>query len=105
MKLYVLRHGVAEDRDHRKFPNDDDRPLTLEGELKLARQAKGLNTLGLSVDVMIASPLVRAAQTAQIVRDGLSKPGQLATSTSWSRRRIRICYWKNLLQNTRPWTT
>ncbi len=80
MKLYVLRHGVAEDRDHRKFPNDDDRPLTPEGELKLARQAEGLNMLGLSVDVMITSPLVRAAQTAQIVRDGLSKPGRLATS-------------------------
>ena len=80
MNVYVLRHGVAEDRDNRKYPNDDDRPLTREGRLKLAQQVKGLNRLGLTLDVMVSSPLLRAAQTAQIVRDGLSSPGEQATS-------------------------
>ena len=80
MNVYVLRHGVAEDRDNRKYPNDDDRPLTREGRHKLAQQVKGLSALGLSLDVMISSPLLRAAQTAQIVRDGLSSPGKQVTS-------------------------
>ena len=82
MNVYVLRHGVAEERDNRKYPNDDDRPLTWEGSLKLAQQVKGLSALGLSLDVMITSPLLRAAQTAQIVRDGLSSPGEQATSNA-----------------------
>ena len=55
MNVYVLRHGVAEERDNRKYPNDDDRPLTQEGRLKLAQQVKGLSALGLSLDVMISS--------------------------------------------------
>ena len=80
MNVYVLRHGVAEERDNRKYPNDDDRPLTREGRLKLAQQVKGLSALGISLDVMITSPLLRAAQTAHIVREGLSSPEKQATS-------------------------
>ena len=80
MNVYVLRHGVAEERYNRKYSNDDDRPLTRDGRHKLAQQVKGLSALGLSLDVMITSPLLRAAQTAQIVRDGLSSPGRQATS-------------------------
>ena len=62
MNVYVLRHGVAEERDNRKYPNDDDRPLTRDGRHKLAQQVKGLSALGLSLDVMISSPLLRAAR-------------------------------------------
>ena len=82
MDLYVLRHGVADERDWHKYPNDDERPLTLEGMDKLARQVRGLNALGLALDLMITSPLVRAAQTAEIVRDGLASPGRLAMSNA-----------------------
>lgn len=80
MDLYVLRHGVAAERDWGRYPDDDERPLTEHGKAKLAKQVTGLNAVGLSLDLMISSPLVRAEQTAQIVRDGLATPGEQATS-------------------------
>ena len=82
MDLYVLRHGVAAERDWHEYPNDDERPLTQHGITKLTQQVKGLNAGGLSVDLMISSPLLRAAQTAQIVRAGLATPGELVTSNT-----------------------
>ena len=46
MDVYVLRHGVADERDYRKYPDDDLRPLIPEGIDKLTRQAKGLKAAG-----------------------------------------------------------
>ena len=80
MDVYVLRHGVADERDYRKYPDDDLRPLIPEGIDKLTRQAKGLKVLGLSVDLVISSPLVRAVQTAHVVMTGLEIAGDLAYS-------------------------
>ncbi len=80
MNLYVLRHGQAGDPDSRRYPNDDERPLTPEGILKMARQVKGLNAIDMSLDVIITSPLLRAIQTAKVVHEGLASPGRLVTS-------------------------
>jgi phosphohistidine phosphatase len=64
-RLYFLRHGLA---DHPDFQGDDDRrPLTRDGEVRLRRQAGFLDALDLDLDVILASPLTRAAQTAAIV--------------------------------------
>jgi phosphohistidine phosphatase len=46
----------------------------------MTRQVKGLNSIGLSLDVIVTSPLVRAVQTAEIVHRRLDNPGRLATS-------------------------
>lgn len=80
MDVYVLRHGVADERDFRKYPDDDLRPLIPEGIDKLTRQAKGLKAAGLSVDLVISSPLVRAVQTAEVIMAGLEIVGDLAYS-------------------------
>ena len=80
MNLYVLRHGLARERNGREYANDDERPLTAKGVKRMTRQVKGMNALGLSMDAIITSPLVRAAQTADIVHKGLRKPGRLVTS-------------------------
>ena len=80
MDVYVLRHGVADERDYRKYPDDDLRPLISKGVDKLARQAKGLKAVGFSVDLVISSPLVRAVQTAEVVMTGLGITGDLAYS-------------------------
>ena len=77
MDLYVLRHGIAADRSMREYPNDDERPLTPKGIRRMARQVKGLNSIGLSVDVILTSPLTRAFETAEIVHKGLKKAGPL----------------------------
>ena len=82
MDLYVLRHGVAEDRGSAEYPSDDERPLTAKGGRRMARQAQGLRSLGLSIDVIVSSPLVRAAQTAEIVREGLRVTGRVVTSNA-----------------------
>jgi len=67
--LYVLRHGVAEDRPERG--GDFERKLTDEGRVRLVAEAAGLHALGVAPTVMLASPLPRAAETAAIVAAGL----------------------------------
>ena len=66
LKLYFLRHGQAENRQdwHR---DDSERPLTTEGKKRMKREAAAIWKLGLSLDAIISSPLVRAFQTAEIV--------------------------------------
>jgi phosphohistidine phosphatase len=67
MMLYVLRHGVAEDA----APEGGDaaRRLTLAGRKKMRAAAQGLRTLGLRFDLVLTSPLVRAAETAAILAE------------------------------------
>ena len=65
MNLYVLRHGLARERNGREYANDDERPLTAKGMRRMRRQLKGMNSIGLSMDVIVTSPLVRAVQTAE----------------------------------------
>ena len=57
MDLYVLRHGLAGDRNSAGYSNDDERPLTAKGARRMARQVRGLRSLGVSIDVIVSSPL------------------------------------------------
>lgn len=68
MQLYFLRHGIAAEPDEWRG-SDFDRPLTCTGRTRMAREAKGLAKLDLSLDYIITSPLLRAKQTAQIVAE------------------------------------
>jgi phosphohistidine phosphatase len=69
MKLLVIRHAIAEDRDAWAFAGkpDGERPLTEEGRKKMRRAAAGLKELVPSLDAIATSPLVRARQTADLV--------------------------------------
>jgi phosphohistidine phosphatase len=70
MRCYFLRHGLA--GDPARWRGDDfDRPLTAEGEERMAREAKTLSALDLELGAIVSSPLVRAKQTATIVADRL----------------------------------
>ena len=71
MKLLIVRHGKAEDRDDwaATGAHDDARPLTAEGRELMRLGAVGLHTIVESIDVLASSPLVRAQQTARIVGD------------------------------------
>ena len=82
MDVYVLRHGLAGDSDRLAWPNDDERPLTAKGIRRMGRQARGMNSIGLSPDVIVTSPLARAAQTAEIVHRRLDDPGELVTAAA-----------------------
>jgi phosphohistidine phosphatase len=84
MKLYFLRHGIAYEREAWQGENDELRPLTDEGVEDMKREARTLRNMGLKLDTIVTSPLVRARQTAKIVakklemdvqEDVLLKPG------------------------------
>jgi phosphohistidine phosphatase len=72
MYLYLIRHGIASDRDPTasdSIPNDELRSLTKTGRKKVVRVAEKLVNFGLTFDLIITSPLVRAQQTADILID------------------------------------
>src|ERR1700719_2575888 len=71
MILYIVRHGIAVDRTDPKSPPESERPLTAKGVQKTRAAALGLRALGAKPDVLIASPYVRAAQTAEIFAEAL----------------------------------
>jgi phosphohistidine phosphatase len=89
MILHVLRHGVAEDAP----PGGDDaaRRLTARGRSKMEEEAAGMRALGLEVDLLLKSPLPRAAETAAIVaapyRDRPAPRPLPALGRGWRRRR------------------
>jgi phosphohistidine phosphatase len=69
MQLLVIRHAIAEDKEAfaKSGKPDTERPLTRHGRAAMARVAKGLRKQVRSIDVLAASPLVRAVQTASII--------------------------------------
>jgi phosphohistidine phosphatase len=82
-ELYVIRHGLAEERGE-KWPDDAKRPLTEEGVARLRKEARGLTKVGVSFDVILTSPLVRARQTAEIIGAGLEPRPNLVNIESLS---------------------
>src|SRR5258707_5535441 len=65
-EIFLIRHGMAEDRGD-AWPDDAKRPLTEDGISRLRKAARGLTRAGVSIDLMLTSPLVRARQTAEII--------------------------------------
>jgi phosphohistidine phosphatase len=74
MKLSLLRHGIAADRGSAEYENDSERPLTPKGDRRMRRIGKGIQAVGLSYDLILSSPYLRAKQTAEIVAQVLSAP-------------------------------
>jgi phosphohistidine phosphatase len=75
MKLYFLRHGLA-DRSEWNGP-DYARPLTERGKQRMAQEARSIEKLNLNLDYILSSPLTRALQTAQIVAERLGMETKL----------------------------
>lgn len=80
-ELYLIRHGLAAERGE-NYPDDTKRPLTSRGIQKLRREAKALNALDVSFDVILTSPLVRARQTAEALASGLRVPPPVVNAPS-----------------------
>src|SRR5437588_12572523 len=73
MDLYLIRHADAGDR--KKWTGDDaERPLTELGLEQARLLAEGLQQHGLALEVLVSSPLLRAQQTAEGVREHWHKP-------------------------------
>jgi phosphohistidine phosphatase len=58
--LWLLRHGEAADGTP-----DDERPLTERGVMQAQDAGRALAALGVTIDVCLSSPKLRAVQTAQ----------------------------------------
>jgi phosphohistidine phosphatase len=69
MEVYFLRHGIAQERDPRKYPDDRLRPLTIEGAERMREVVRGMLKLGVEFDVVCDSGFTRARQTTEIVTD------------------------------------
>ena len=65
MMLYILRHATAEEAA--SSGDDGARKLTERSKEKMRGAASGLRAMGLKFDVILTSPLARAAETAEIV--------------------------------------
>jgi phosphohistidine phosphatase len=68
MNLFLLRHGKAEERSPKWRP-DSKRPLTREGEEKMAEVARGIQAIDVSLDLILTSPYARALRTAEILAE------------------------------------
>jgi phosphohistidine phosphatase len=73
MQLLFLRHGPAESKNDWSGA-DEDRPLTVQGRMLVNELAHSLIRLNAVPDLVLASPYVRARETARIVGDCLGAP-------------------------------
>jgi phosphohistidine phosphatase len=79
-ELYLMRHGLAEDRDAGSALDDAKRSLTAEGKQKMGEISSGLVRAGMEADWIVSSPLIRAMETAKIIAEALD-----------SKRPVDIC--------------
>ena len=70
MELFVIRHAIAEPLGKQNEFSDEKRALTDEGRSRMREVVKGLSKLGVEFDLILTSPLTRAAETAEIVAAG-----------------------------------
>jgi phosphohistidine phosphatase len=102
VKLLVIRHAIAADRDAFATTgrDDDQRPLTSRGRRRMVRIARGLRRLVPRLAALGTSPLTRARQTADIVAGAFDvddvlvtevlRPGApLADAAAWLGERAR----------------
>ena len=69
-ELYLVRHAIAARRGP-EWPDDDARPLTALGVARFSEAVVGLRWLGVAVDEIFTSSLVRAVQTAELLSVGV----------------------------------
>jgi phosphohistidine phosphatase len=81
LELYLIRHGVAAERG-KEYPDDSKRPLTSDGIKRLQQEARALDALEITFDLVIASPLLRTKQTADTLAAGLASKPSIVTSDS-----------------------
>lgn len=74
MIVYLVRHAVAFERDAARWPDDRDRPLTDKGAARFRKVAAVLPKLGIEVDACLSSPLARAWQTSEILKQKAGWP-------------------------------
>jgi phosphohistidine phosphatase len=81
MHLYLIRHGIAMDREDPKCPPDTERPLTPKGIKRTHAAALGLRALDVKPTAVLTSPWLRAVQTAEIFCQTIGYPRKKIITT------------------------
>ena len=79
MRLYFVRHGIAEDY----AASDFARELTKRGRRRVAASARVMARLGLQPRQIWSSPRLRARQTADIIADALDMDASLTETVNF----------------------
>ena len=82
MEIYLLRHGIAEDRS--STGRDSDRRLTDEGRAKLRRVLERVHQAGVRPSLILSSPYKRALETAEIAAHELGYEGRIVRTDAIS---------------------
>lgn len=81
MRLIVVRHAAAEQRDARRWPDDSKRLLTEKGRAKFAALAEVLGRMEPDMQRVLSSRWVRAWQTAEVLTERARWPQPVAEAT------------------------
>jgi phosphohistidine phosphatase len=108
MELYLIRHGIAVDREDPNCPPDTERPLTPKGMKRSHAAALGLRALDVKPSAVLTSPWLRAVQTAEIFCEtigypskkiirtdalkGTSAPSELLRELQSMKARVVLCF-------------
>jgi phosphohistidine phosphatase len=76
--IVLVRHAIAEERDPMRWSHDALRPLTACGRERFEPAARGLGTIVGRVETVLASPYVRAWDTARILSDQADWPAPVS---------------------------
>lgn len=77
MLVYLVRHAWAGHSGDPLYPDDSQRPLTIEGRKRFRRVVAKLAKRGVAPARLATSPLVRCKQTAELLVEGLDAPPSL----------------------------
>jgi phosphohistidine phosphatase len=100
LELYLVRHGVAADRGD-DYPDDSKRPLTSQGIAKMRKEAKALEALGVTLDLILTSPLVRTRQTADTLAQTMASAPPVQASDALAPAGTTAAVLKELGQHMR----
>jgi phosphohistidine phosphatase len=106
--LYLIRHGIAVDREDPNCPPDTERPLTPKGMKRSHAAALGLRALDVKPNAVLTSPWLRAVQTAEIFCEtigysskkiirtdalkGTSAPAELLRELQTMNAKVVLCF-------------
>ncbi|MDO9445993.1 MAG: histidine phosphatase family protein [Dehalococcoidia bacterium] len=74
MRLLLVRHAIAKERDTSRWPDDAERPLSADGEARLRPAARGLALLLPRPDAVLSSGYRRAWRTAEVLAEEAGWP-------------------------------
>jgi phosphohistidine phosphatase len=67
VKVYLIRHAKALALGEQGIEQDDDRPLSEEGEVQARQLAQALQRRGVQLQAVLTSSVLRARRTAEIL--------------------------------------